>query len=412
MTKYDDLLNVYNKYCDLNLSIDMTRGKPCSEQLDLTLPMLNMVTTDDFKTEDNVDSRNYGGLDGLPEAKRLFSSFLEVGENEIIIGGNSSLNIMHDTIVHCLLQGVAGHKPWSQQSAKFICPSPGYDRHFNLCQHHNIELINVECKEDGPDMDAVENLVSTDASVKGIWVVPKYSNPTGSTCSDEVVDRLARMKTAAPDFRIFWDNAYTVHHLVPEEQPLKNILAACKKAGNPDRVFLYGSTSKITFAGSGLAMMGGSVANMTWMRSHMKFQTIGPDKLNQLRHVRFFQNLENIHAHMKKHAEILRPKFDAVLQILSGELEGKNLATWTKPRGGYFISLNTQPKMAKRVVELAAKAGVKLTGAGAAFPYSNDPLDRNIRIAPTLPRLNDLKQATEVLAVCIQLAAVEAKITV
>lgn len=385
----------------------MTRGKPSPAQLDLTLPMLSSVGTNDFHSSDGVDCRNYGGLDGLPEAKQLFASYLGVGDKEIIIGGNSSLNLMHDTIVHCLLHGLPNGSPWADQSIKFICPAPGYDRHFNLCQHQNIDLVAVDQSADGPDMDEVERLVANDETIKGIWIVPKYGNPTGSICSDEVVERLATMKTPASDFRIFWDNAYHAHHLYSDSHEVRNILEACKQAGNGDRVFMYGSTSKITFAGAGLAMMAGSESNMDWMRSHMKFQTIGPDKLNQLRHVRFFKNIENLHAHMQKHAAILRPKFEAVLDILDQELGENKLASWTRPKGGYFISLNTQPNMAKRVVSLAAEAGVKLTAAGAAFPYGKDPMDRNIRIAPSLPSLADLKKATEVLAVCIQMAAEE-----
>lgn len=412
MVNTEAFLSKYKQWQALDLSIDMTRGKPSPEQLDLALPMLKMVGIDNYKNDQGTDCRNYGGLDGLPETKELFSQFLEVGLNEIIIGGNSSLNLMHDTIVHCLLHGVDGHQPWAHQDTKFICPAPGYDRHFNICLHHDIDMITVDNTDVGPDMDEVERLVAQDATIKGIWIVPKYGNPTGAVCSDEVVERLASMTTAAPDFRIFWDNAYTAHHLQKPTTTLKNILTACKEAGNPNRVFIYGSTSKITFAGAGLAMIGGSEGNMDWLRSHMKFQTIGPDKLNQLRHVRFFETIDNLHAHMSKHAEILRPKFDMVLEILENELGESDLATWTQPKGGYFISLNTQPKMAKRVVEMAAQAGIKLTKAGAAFPYGNDPLDQNIRIAPSLPSLIDLKQATQVLATCIQIVAIEDEIVV
>jgi len=389
------------------LKIDMTRGKPSSQQLDLSLPMLDLVGSDDYLAEDGTDCRNYGGLDGLPEAKKLFAKFLEVSASEIIIGGNSSLALMHDTVLRALLHGVQDHTPWLLENPKFICPSPGYDRHFKVCEHHKIDMITVDNRPDGPDMDAVEKLVAEDDRIKGIWIVPKYGNPTGSVCSEEVIRRLATMKTAAPDFRIFWDNAYVVHHIDDSSQELTDILAVCKEAGNPDRVFIYGSTSKITFAGAGIAMMAGSEANMDWVREHMGKQTIGPDKLNQLRHLRFFPTIEAIYAHMEKHAEILRPKFNAVLEILQNELGGKNIAEWTNPKGGYFISLNTNPGKAKRVVALAAEAGVKLTGAGAAFPYGNDPEDKNIRIAPSLPPIDDLKKATELLAVCIQMADVE-----
>jgi len=402
-----DLVNVTSRYQELKaqgLNLDMTRGKPSPEQLDLSLPMLDLVGTDNFHSENGVDCRNYGVLDGLPESKKLFAEFLEVAPSEIIIGGNSSLNLMHDTMVNAMLHGVSNQPPWIQQSPKFICPAPGYDRHFNICKHLGIEMIRVENGDTGPDMDEVERLVANDPSIKGIWIVPKYGNPTGAICSTENVKRLAQMKTAAPDFRIFWDNAYTVHHLTDTVPHLENILEACKTAGNPDRVFIFGSTSKITFASAGIAMIGGSEANMDWVRSHLKMQNIGHDKINQLRHIRFFKSMDGIRNHMKKHTAILRPKFDMVLSILEKELGGTGMATWNNPKGGYFINLNTRPNCAKRVVELAAEAGVKLTGAGAAFPHRNDPEDRNIRIAPSLPSLVDLEKATEILAVCIQLA--------
>lgn len=397
----------YQQLKDEGLNLDMTRGKPSPEQLDLSLPMLGLVGPDNYTSAEGVDCRNYGGLDGLKAAKALFSEFLEVKESEIIIGGNSSLALMHDTMVNAMIHGFTEAGPWIQQKPKFICPAPGYDRHFNVCQHLGIELIRVNNGPDGPDMDAVEALVAADASIKGIWIVPKYGNPTGGICSNEVVNRLATMKIAATDFRIFWDNAYTVHHLDGVKPALDNILEACQAAGNPDRVFLFGSTSKITFAGAGVAMMGGSEANMDWMRSHMKMQTIGSDKLNQLRHVRFFSSMDAVHEHMQKHAAILRPKFDMVLSVLEKELGGTGMADWNNPQGGYFISLNTQPNLAKKVVQLAAEAGVKLTGAGAAYPYKNDPQDRNIRIAPSLPPIDSLEKATEILAVCIQLASKE-----
>lgn len=403
-------MTLEDKYQDLKdqgLSLNMTRGKPSPEQLDLSLPMMDTVGKDNYYAADGTDCRNYGVLDGLKEAKQLFADFLEVGTDEIIIGGNSSLNLMHDTMVNCLLHGVDGHQPWVQQSPKFICPAPGYDRHFNICKHFNMDMLRVDNHQDGPDMDKVEELVANDAAIKGIWIVPKYGNPTGSVCSEEVVKRLAEMKTAAPDFRIFWDNAYTVHHLTDTPPVLANILKLCKAAGNPNRVFIFGSTSKITFAGAGVAMMGGSAANMDWVRKNMFNQTIGADKLNQLRHVRFFGNVAAIHEHMKKHAAILRPKFDKVIEVLERELGGTGLATWNNPQGGYFINLNTRPGKAKRVVQLAKEAGVQLTGAGAAFPYRNDPEDRNIRIAPSLPSLKDIEKATEILAVCIRLAEAE-----
>jgi len=408
MTKLATLQKRYQQLKDQGLDLNMTRGKPSPEQLDLSLPILGLVGADNFTSEEGIDCRNYGGLDGLKAAKALFADFLEVSKSEIIIGGNSSLALMHDTMIHAMIHGTTDRGPWIKQSPKFLCPAPGYDRHFSICQHLGIEMIPVENGQDGPNMDQVEALVAKDPSIKGIWIVPKYGNPTGGVCSDEVVSRLANMKTAAPDFRIFWDNAYTVHHLSTTPAKVANILELCKAAGNPDRVFIFGSTSKITFAGAGVSMIGGSEANMDWVRLHMSKQTIGSDKLNQLRHIRFFKSIEDIHAHMTKHAAILRPKFDMVLSILEKELGGTGMAEWNNPKGGYFISLNTRPNRAKRVVQLAGEAGVKLTGAGAAFPYRKDPLDRNIRIAPSLPAIDSLEKATEILAVCIQVADMEA----
>jgi len=404
------LAQLQKRYADLKaqgLNLDMTRGKPSPEQLDLSLPMLGLVGADNYTSAEGVDCRNYGGLDGLPAAKRLFADFLDVDTSEVVVGGNSSLTLMHDTMVNAMLHGFTEAGPWIKQTPKFICPAPGYDRHFSVCQHLGIEMIRVGNGPDGPDMDEVEKLVAADASIKGIWIVPKYGNPTGGICSPEVANRLATMKIAASDFRIFWDNAYAVHHFRDTKPAGENILARCKAAGNPDRVFLFGSTSKITFAGAGVAVVGGSTTNMDWVRTNMGKQTIGSDKLNQLRHIRFFESVDAIHAHMEKHAAILRPKFDMVLSVLEKELGGTGMADWNNPTGGYFISLNTRPNRAKKVVQLAAEAGVKLTGAGAAFPYRKDPEDKNIRIAPSLPSLDSLEKATEILAVCIQLADME-----
>jgi DNA-binding transcriptional MocR family regulator len=402
----------YRDFSSRGLSLDLTRGKPCPEQLDLSREMLDCVKDADYLSSDGLDCRNYGGLDGLPEAKELFSQYLEVGPDEIIIGGNSSLCMMHDTIMSAMILGVVESDiPWGKLSnMKFLCPSPGYDRHFSLCEYLNIEMLPVELKEDGPDMDVVESLVAVEETIKGIWCVPKYSNPSGITYSDAVVDRLARMKTKARDFRIFWDNAYAVHHLTDTPPRLKNILSACKQAGNPDRVFIFGSTSKITFAGAGVAMMAGSTKNMEFRKKQMSFQTIGPDKLQQLRHIRFLKDMEGIERHMKKHAAILQPKFDAVLTILEKELNGKNIAQWSKPDGGYFVSLDTLDGCAKSVVAMAAQAGVALTPAGATYPYRRDPRDRNIRIAPTFPPIEDLALAMELVSICIQLVSID-KIT-
>lgn len=408
-----DLANLQKQYEEAkakNLALDMTRGKPGSEQLDLSLPMLDLVTSSDYKTIAGEDTRNYGGLDGIAEAKQLFVEFLEVSApNEVVVGGNSSLTLMHDTVARCMSHGNSSSStPWGKlEKVKFLCPSPGYDRHFAICEHFGIEMITVDMIEGGPDMDQVEKLLAADSSIKGIWIVPKYGNPTGTSVSDEVVDRLASMKVAADDFRIFWDNAYTVHHLSEDVDHVKNLFEACKVAGNPDRVLIYGSTSKITFAGSGMAAVAGSVANMDWMRVHLSISTIGPDKINQVRHLRFFKNFAGLVEHMKKHAALIKPKFDIVISILEEQLGGKSLAQWTNPKGGYFISLDTNEGCAKRVVQLAAEAGVKLTGAGATFPYKNDPKNTNIRLAPTLPSVEEIKLAMEVVCLCVKLADAE-----
>jgi len=384
------------------LNLDMTRGKPCSEQLDLSLGMLDCLGRD-YKAADGTDCRNYGVLDGLPEAKQLFAEVLEVTSAEIIVAGNSSLALMHDAVAAALLLGVpGGSRSWRDQTIKFLCPTPGYDRHFAICQHLGIEMVTVDMTDEGPNMGQVERLVAADASIKGIWCVPRYSNPTGIVFSPAVVERLATMK-AAPDFRVFWDNAYAVHHLTDKPQPLKNLLAACKAAGNADRVLTFGSTSKVSFAGGGVAMVAASEANIAYMKRNMSFQTIGHDKLNQLRHVRFFGDMAGIEAHMKKHAAILKPKFDAVTAILDRELGESGVARWTRPEGGYFVSIDTREGCAKAVVAMAAEAGVKLTNAGATFPYGKDPLDRNIRIAPSMPSLAEIQQAMELVAICIRL---------
>lgn len=399
----------YRNFQSRNLVLDMTRGKPCPEQLDLSLEILHCISSDCYQALGGVDCRNYGGLDGIQEAKELFSQYLEVEPDELIIGGNSSLNMMHDAIVSALVHGVVDSDiPWGKVlNLKFLCPSPGYDRHFSICEYLHIEMLPIELREDGPDMDQVERMVMADDSIKGIWCVPKYSNPTGITYSDEVVDRLANMKTKAGDFRIFWDNAYAVHHLADTPARLKNILSACKQAGNSERCFLFGSTSKITLAGAGVAMMAGSKKNMEFRKKQMSFQTIGPDKLNQLRHVRFLRDVAGIENHMKKHAAILKPKFDAVQTVLEKELGDKNIAKWSKPTGGYFVSLDTMEDCAKAVVEMAAGAGVKLTPAGATFPYRKDPRNRNIRIAPSFPPIGDIISAMELVATCVQIVSID-----
>jgi aspartate/methionine/tyrosine aminotransferase len=405
----EELLQRYRAFQSQQLTFDMTRGKPCTEQLDLSLGMLKTDIAQAYLDQSGLDCRNYGGLDGIPAAKALFAEYMEVEPDELIIAGNSSLNLMHDTILRAMVKGVLkGETPWGQLSKiKFLCPSPGYDRHFFICEYLGIEMITVDMLEDGPNMEQIEDLVAKDELVKGIWCVPQYSNPTGVVYSDKVVDRLANMKTRAKDFRIFWDNAYAVHHLVDNPTPLKNILVACKEAGNPDRVFMFGSTSKISFAGAGLAMMAGSQQNMEWVKNQMAFQTIGPDKLNQLRHVLFFKDIGGITAHMQNHAAILKPKFDAVQEILNRELDGKNIACWSKPQGGYFVSIDTLEGCAAEVVQKAAEAGVKLTPAGSTYPYKSDPLDRNIRIAPSFPPVEHVQAAMDLVAICIQIVSID-----
>ena len=387
------------------LALDMTRGKPCAEQLDLSLGMLELR---DFRAADGSDCRNYGVLEGLPEARRFFAELLGVEPAEVIVGGNSSLALMHDTIVQALLKGMVDSPPWRAQPAvRFLCPSPGYDRHFAICERYGIEMVTVPIGDQGPDLDEVERLAGSDPSVKGIWCVPRYSNPTGITYADAVVERLARMETAAVDFRIFWDNAYAVHHLVDQPAPLKNILAACRAAGHPDRPIIFTSTSKISFAGAGISALAASPSTVRHLIAGLSIQTIGHDKLNQLRHVRFFKDAAGVAEHMRKHARILKPKFDAVVEILDRELGSTGVATWSRPQGGYFISLDTLDGCAAAVVALAERAGVKLTKAGATFPYGKDPRDRNIRLAPSLPGLEEIRAAMELVALSVQLVSID-----
>lgn len=399
------LLNRYEDFKSRNLKYDMSRGNPCKEQLDLSMGMLDIT---DYESCDGRDCRSYGVLDGIPEAKQLFAELIEADLDEVIVGGNSALNMIYDTIARAMCFGVSDSEiPWGKlPKVKFLCPCPGYDRHFAICELFGIEMIVVDMKSDGPDIDAIEKLVSEDEAIKAIICVPKYSNPDGITYSDDVVDRLARMKTKANDFRILWDNAYAVHHLFGEGDRLKNIMKSCKDAGNEDRVFVYMSTSKISFPGAGVAIMAASKTNVSKIKKQLAVQMIGPDKMNQLRHVRFFKNVGNIEAHMRKHAEIIEPKFSAALDILSAELGGKEIAWWNKPKGGYFISLNTLDGCAKEVVAMVAEAGVLMTPAGATFPYGKDPRDRNIRIAPSLPSVDELKNAIEIFCVCIQIASI------
>ena len=399
-----------DRWSDMNLTLDLTRGKPNQAQLDLSSGMLNIISNrGDCFSASGLDCRNYGILDGLPETKQLFSDLLGIPAKNILVLGNSSLNVMYDTIVRAMLFGVAGgHEPWCRQGRiKFICPSPGYDRHFTICREMGIEMVPVRLNSDGPDMDEVYNIACSDPSVKGMWCVPKFSNPEGITYSDEVVEQIAMMKPAAPDFRIFWDNAYAVHELYDETVPIANIFDLAKEYGTEDNIFYFASTSKITFPGSGLAIMAASDKNLEQIRPIIATQTIGYDKINQMRHVKFFKNAEGIRAHMRLHASILRPKFELVENTFEEQLGGLGIAHWTKPRGGYFISLYVTEGCARRVYQIARSVGVTLTTAGSTYPYGRDPYDSNLRIAPSYPEPEELSQAIEILCSCIKLACAE-----
>ena len=400
----------YKKFQQRGLKLDMSRGKPSQEQLDLSMGMMDVLSSySDLACEDGTDCRNYGVLDGIQEAKVLIGDMIECNPENIIIYGNSSLNIMYDTISRSMTHGVMGNTPWCKlDKVKFLCPVPGYDRHFAITEYFGIEMINVPMLPTGPDMDMVEDLVSKDEAIKGIWCVPKYSNPQGITYSDETVRRFARLKPAAKDFRIYWDNAYSIHHLYDDNQDfLLEILDECAKAGNPDIVYKFTSTSKVSFPGSGIAAVAASKANLDDFRKYMTVQTIGHDKLNQLRHVRFFKDINGLHEHMRKHADILRPKFELVLATLDKELNGLGIGEWTKPHGGYFISFDAMEGCAKAIVAKAKEAGVVMTGAGATYPYGKDPKDSNIRIAPSYPSVEELGKAAEVFVLCVKLVSVE-----
>ncbi len=399
----------YNELCGKGLKLTMARGIPDPAQLDLSIEMLTHCIDGDCISENGTDCRNYGILDGIKEAKELCMPMLGVNEDEIIIGGNSSLQLMYDTIARALILGVLGSdKPWGKyKSVKFLCPAPGYDRHFAICQSLGIEMITVPYKADGPDMDMIERLVAEDEEIKGIWCVPMYSNPTGITYSDEVVKRFANLSPKAKDFRIFWDNAYCVHHLTDNHDTLLNLLSEAKKTGKQNMVFMFASTSKISFPGGGIAMIGASAENINFIKSQMTYQTIGFDKLNQLRHARFFGNFDGLKAHMEKHRKIIAPKFNLVCDMLEKEIAPLGFGHWHKPNGGYFVSFDGLTGTAKRTVELCKNAGVVLTGAGATYPYGVDPEDKNIRIAPTFPSIAELTTAMEIFCVAVKIAACE-----
>lgn len=393
-----------------NLKLDMSRGKPSKAQLDLSMGMMDVLNSEsDLVCEEGVDCRNYGVLDGIREAKQLLADMTEVPKDNIVIFGNSSLNVMYDTIARSMTHGVMGSTPWCKlEKVKFLCPVPGYDRHFAITEHFGIEMINIPMTEEGPDMDMVEAYVNSDEAVKGIWCVPKYSNPQGITYSDNTVRRFARLKPAAKDFRIFWDNAYGIHHLYDDKQDhLIEILMECKKEGNPDMVYKFCSTSKISFPGSGVAAIAASSANLADIRKQMKIQTIGHDKLNQLRHARFYKDIHGMVEHMKKHADILRPKFETVLSVMEKELGGLEIGSWIRPRGGYFISFDALEGCAKAIVAKAKEAGVVMTEAGATFPYGKDPKDSNIRIAPSFPTPEELEVATDIFVLSVKLVSID-----
>ncbi len=406
----EELMSAYEEKKGLGLDLSMARGKPSKEQLELSMHLLDVLNNDTkFVGEDKMDIRNYGILPGIKEARKFFANILEVKPENIVLYGSASLTLMYDTISRAYIKGVLGSTPWSKlDKVKFLCPVPGYDRHFTVCEFFGIEMINVPMNEDGPDMDMVEKLVSEDPAIKGIWCVPKYSNPDGYVYSDEVVKRFASLKPAAEDFRIYWDNAYIIHHLYPEKPAqILNIIEECAKAGNPDMVYEFCSTSKVTFPGAGISAMASSEKNIKSIISMMDAQIISHDKMNQLRHVLFFPTMEKLEAHMAKHADIMRPKFEAVIKMLNDELGGLGIAEWTNPTGGYFIGFNSLPGCAKKIVSMCADAGVVMTGAGATYPYGKDPEDKNIRIAPSFPTIDELIEACKIFVICVKIASID-----
>ena len=400
----------YEEKKALNLQLDMSRGKPSPSQLDVSLGLMDALNSNSvLKSEDGTDCRNYGVLDGIPEAKKLMADMMGTTPEHVIVFGNASLTIMYDSISRSYSHGVLGNTPWCKlDKIKFLCPVPGYDRHFAITERFGIEMINIPMTENGPDMDMVEELVAKDDSIKGIWCVPKYSNPQGLCYSDETVRRFANLKPAAKDFRIYWDNAYVIHHLYEDNQvEILDIISECEKAGNPNMVYEFASTSKVSFPGSGIAALAASEENLADVKKQMTIQTIGYDKINQLRHVAYFKNIDGLKAHMKKHADSMRPKFEAVLDVLDKELSGAEIGTWVKPLGGYFISFDAMEGCAKKIVAKCKEAGVTLTNAGATFPYGKDPKDSNIRIAPSFPTPEEMAQATDLFVLCVKLVSVE-----
>lgn len=399
----------FKEYKAKNLKYDMTRGKPAAKQLALSDDMMSEDYLSDYKSKNGMDCRNYGILDGIPEIRELFGELFGVPSDQVIASGNSSLNIMYDLLASFMLFGTGGGAmPWVRQGEiKFICPVPGYDRHFAITERLGIKMINVNINENGPDMDIIENLVKNDPSIKGMWSVPKYSNPTGVIYSDEVIERLAKMECAADDFRIMWDDAYTIHVLEGEPAKQRNLIDACKEAGNPNRAIVLASTSKMTYPGAGIAAVASSPDNIAWFKHIYTIQTIGPNKINQLRHAKYFKNLDNMVAHMKKHAEILKPKFDTVVRIFEEELGDTGVLTWSNPKGGYFISVDTTYNCAAEVVALAKECGVLFTAAGSTYPYGKDPENKNIRVAPSLPPIEELEVAIKVFCICVKICSIQ-----
>ncbi|MFO7552880.1 MAG: aminotransferase class I/II-fold pyridoxal phosphate-dependent enzyme [Haliea sp.] len=413
----EQLANLHDHYDQLaakGLSLDLTRGKPGAAQLALS-DALDGILDGNYRADDGTDTRNYGGLDGLPEARALFGAVLGTVPEETLVGGSSSLTLMYQVMEFALREGLRGaESAWSNaEQVKFLCPVPGYDRHFSICEYLGIEMVPVRLLETGPDMDQVESLVAADPDIKGIWCVPRFSNPTGCVYSSNTVERMARLpKLASGQFIVMWDNAYAVHKLYEDAAPLTSISDHARQFETMDGIFQFGSTSKVTFAGAGVAFVGSSERNLSTLKAHLAFQTIGPDKVNQLRHVRFLRDSDTLAAHMEQHAALLRPRFEAVLDTLEQELGGTGMGTWTRPRGGYFISFDTLPGLASEIVELAARVGVKLTPAGATFPYGRDPEDRNIRLSPSFPALEDVQTCAEVFALCVKIASIKQRLGV